>query len=106
MTQLTMAKAHEGRPVAQFPPANKPPLPSVTVPNVIGMPLDAALGVLTAAGFTAEIAPDTAVAAQQLPPGFVVAADPPPGSARQSGTPVTLTLSPGSSTDVELRQSE
>lgn len=104
--QLTMSKAHEGRPVAQFPPANKPPLPSVTVPNVVGLPLDAALGVLTAAGFTAQIAPDTAIAAQQLPPGYVVAVDPPPGSARQSGTPVTLTLSPGSSTDVELRQSE
>lgn len=102
--QLTMAKAHEGRPVAQFPPANKPSLPVVTVPNVVGMPLDAAFGALTDAGFTVEVAPITAVAAQELPPGYVVAVDPAPGTERESGTPVTLTLSPGSRTDVQLRQ--
>lgn len=102
--QLTMAKAHEGRPVAQFPPGNKPTLPAVTVPNVVGMPLAAAFGALTDAGFTVEVAPNTAVAAQELPPGYVVAVDPPPGTKRDSGTPVTLTLSPGSRTDVQLRQ--
>jgi membrane peptidoglycan carboxypeptidase len=102
--QQTMSVAHEGRPVAQFPPGNKPTLPSVLVPNVVGMPLDAALGALVDAGFTVQISPGTAVAAQQLPPGYVVAVDPAPGTPRKSGTPVTLTLSPGSRTDVQLRQ--
>ncbi|MCB0915940.1 MAG: penicillin-binding protein [Actinobacteria bacterium] len=102
--QQTMAAAHEGRPVAQFPPGNKPSLPSVLVPNVVGMPLDSALGALTEAGFTVQISPDTAVAAQQLPPDYVVAMDPVPGTPRKSGTPVMLTLSPGSRTDVQLRQ--
>lgn len=102
--QQTMAAAHDGRPVVQFPPGNKPSLPSVLVPNVVGMPVDAALGALAEADFTVTISPDTAVAAQQLPPDHVVAMDPPPGSPRQSGTPVVLTLSPGSETDVVLQQ--
>ncbi len=102
--QQTMAAAHDGRPVVQFPPGNKPSLPSVLVPNVVGMPVDAALGALAEADFTVTISPDTAVAAQQLPPDYVVAMDPPPGTPRQSGTPVVLTLSPGSETDVVLRQ--
>ena len=95
-----MGPAHEGRPVASFPPANRPLLPSVAVPNVVGMPLDAAVGALTDAGFTVEIAPETAAAAQALPPNYVVATDPPAGSVRESGRPVRITLSPESRTDV------
>lgn len=95
-----MGPAHEGRPVASFPQADRPLLPSVAVPNVVGMPLDAAVGALTDAGFTVEIAPETAEAAQALPPNYVVATDPAAGSVRESGKPVRLTLSPESRTDV------
>jgi len=97
-----MSTAHEGRPVFPFPAANRPVLPSVTVPNVVGMPLDAALGALTAAGFSVEISPTTQAGAQQLPPNYVVATDPVAGTPRESGRPVVLTLSPGSDTDVEF----
>ena len=68
------------------------------------MPLDAAVGTLTAAGFKAAIAPGTAAAAKPLPPGYVVATTPPAGTPRDSGTEVVITLSPESRTDVQIRQ--
>lgn len=97
-----MAPAHEGRPVASFPPANRPVLPAVAVPNVVGMPLDAAVGALADAGFAVEISPETTPAVQPMPPNYVVAMDPPAGTARESGRPVVLTLSPDSQTDVVI----
>lgn len=101
----TMAKALEGAPVLQFPAASKAPLPTVQVPNVAGLPIDSAVGVLTAAGFTVRVAPTTEPAAQALPPDYVVATTPAAGTPRKTGTPVVLTLSPGSRTDVQVRQS-
>lgn len=97
-----MGPAHEGRPVASFPPANRPVLPTVAVPNVVGLPLDAAVGALADAGFATEIATETAPAVQPMPPNYVVAMDPPAGTARESGRPVVLTLSPDSRTDVVI----
>lgn len=102
--QRFMAAAHADKPVAAFPPASKAALPAVQVPNVVGMPLDAAVGTLTAAGFKAAIAPGTAAAAKPLPPGYVVATTPPAGTPRDSGTEVVITLSPESRTDVQIRQ--
>lgn len=95
-----MALSHEGRPQVAFPPGNQIPLPTVAVPNVVGMPLDAALGALTDVGLVVEISPATASAAQPLPPNYVVATDPPAGTPRDSGRSVVLTLSEGSRTDV------
>lgn len=95
-----MAVSHEGRPQVSFPPADKISLPTVAVPNVVGMPLDAAIGALTDVGLTVEISPATTPAAQPLPPNYVVATDPPAGTPRDSGRPVVLSLSEGSRTDV------
>ncbi len=99
-----MATASASRPIANFPPANKTPLPAVTVPNVVGLPVDAAVGALQAAGFEVQIAPQTAALSQPLPSGYVTATTPPAGTARQSGQPVVLTLSPGSRTDLQVLQ--
>ena len=101
--QQFMSAALNGKPTEQFPAANKPALPAVGVPNVVGMPLDAAVGALHDAGFTVAIAPSTQPAAQDLPANYVVKVDPAAGTDRNSGTPVTLTLSPGSRTDVQVR---
>lgn len=99
-----MATALADAPVVNFPTGNVTPLPAVAVPNVVGLPLDAALGALTAAGFTVEVAPGTLAAQQPLPPGYVTAMAPSAGTVADSGVPVVLTLSPGSRTDVVLRQ--
>ncbi len=102
--KTTMEAIHAGVPVVGFPGADKPPLPSVAVPNVVGLPLDTAAGMLTSAGFRVQIAPKTAPAAQPLPAGYVTAMNPPPGTTRDSGRPVVLTLAPGSDPTIKVRQ--
>jgi membrane peptidoglycan carboxypeptidase len=99
-----MSSSHEGRPPVAFPPATQISLPTVSVPNVVGMPLDAALGALTDVGLTVQIAPETAASPQALPPNYVIASDPPAGTPRDSGRPVVLTLSEGSSTEIQPEQ--
>lgn len=99
-----MSTSLANAPVVNFPAGNVTPLPAVAVPNVVGLPLDAALGALSAAGFTVEVAPGTLAAQQPMPPGYVTAMAPSAGTVANSGIPVILTLSPGSRTDVVLRQ--
>lgn len=99
----TMAAAHTNLPVVAFPGADKPPLPTVTVPNVIGLPTAQAVGALQSAGFRVKVADRTQALDQPLPPGYVTAIDPPPGTPRNSSVAVTITLSPGSDLNVEVR---
>lgn len=99
----TMVVAQQNLPVVAFPGADKPPLPTVTVPNVVGLPASQAVGALQSAGFQVKIADRTQGLDQPLPPGYVTAVDPPPGTPRNSSVPVTLTLSPGSDLRVEVR---
>ena len=55
--QRFMAAAHADKPVAAFPPASTGGAAGGPGPQRGGMPLDAAVGTLTAAGFKAAIAP-------------------------------------------------
>ena len=73
------------------------------MPNVVGLPASQAVGALQSAGFQVKIADRTQGLDQPLPPGYVTAVDPPPGTPRNSSVPVTLTLSPGSDLRVEVR---
>lgn len=91
-------------PVVNFPPATSSAIPAVEVPNVVGMQLPAAVGALQQAGFQVEVAPQTQAAAQAMPPDYVTGMSPTAGTRRDSGTPVVLTLSPGSNTNVAIRQ--
>lgn len=99
-----MSTSLADQPVMNFPGPTAAALPAAAVPNVVGMPLDAAVGTLSEVGLTVEIAHETAAAAQPMPPGYVVAMSPAAGTQRRLGAPVVLALSPGSRTDVVIRQ--
>jgi penicillin-binding protein 1A len=96
--QLFMADALATTPVTPLPspglPGALPPAPTTTaalapvsVPNVVGMPADAAVERLSRAGLTAT---ERRVPNTDYPPGYVVRQVPGPGARVPTGSPVTL----------------
>ena len=102
--QPTTSAEDDGRVAAQEPPAGAslPPgspvrltvwrLSLVTVPNLIGMPLDAAAAALAEAGLTLDepVAEQPTTAAEN--DGRVAAQEPPAGASLPPGSPVRLTV--------------
>lgn len=101
-----MVGIHAGYPAVDFGAAGQVRFPSDTrqrVPNVVGMDIEAAITALTGAGLVATIDPVSAgddryqanaVTAQSLAAGTAIPAD----------RTISLTLSPGSETDVDITQ--
>ncbi|MBI4728646.1 MAG: PBP1A family penicillin-binding protein [Acidobacteria bacterium] len=84
-----MRAAHKGLPVRQF--AAPPAVPSATVPDVGGRPLEEARKTLEDAGFSVR----SAAARSHLPEGTVIAQSPEAGATVTSGALVTLSVSDG-----------
>ena len=86
---MTAAIAALDLPVEPFPAP--PPLPTGTVPDVVGSPVEDAEAVLAEAGFSAE----ATVVGDYRPAGTVIGQSPAGGTTTETGSLVALTVSDG-----------
>jgi membrane peptidoglycan carboxypeptidase len=104
--QDAMGPIHEGLPALALgtPNANQGALRTRSIPDVRGMTTEQAATALLAAGYQVALAPATAAPDPLLGVDRVALQDPAGGVDVTSGALVTLTLTSGSRTDVELPQ--
>ena len=99
-----MTRLHARLPVVPFPRVDPATLVAArpSVPDVRGLPRDAAITVLLQAGYRVRVDRRTAAPDALLAPGAVVAQTPAGGAPQGPGTLVTLVLSDGSDTRVRI----
>lgn len=103
--QSIMTDIHRGLPVKDFAPISKSVGTAITaqsIPDVRGLKVDEAVTVLLANDYVPKIAPTTAKAPGPADKNVVVAQTPDGGSNGSHKQEVTLTLSEGSDTAIQL----
>jgi membrane peptidoglycan carboxypeptidase len=100
----TMVNLHRGLAPVDFGAVGQVGFPSDTrqrVPNLVGISLDAAVSILADAGLSVTVKPDTA-GDDRYTPGIITAQSVAAGQITPAGRSISVTLSPGSDTDVHI----
>lgn len=103
--QSIMTDLHRGLPVKDFAPISKSVGTAITaqsIPDVRGLKVDEAVTVLIANDYVPKIAPTTAKASGPVDKNVIVSQTPEGGSNGSHKQEVTLTLSEGSDTAIQL----